>query len=177
MDWSDMAEWLKRPATFEYNLEQRRKVEVALAARNAAEAAATATVAVPVVPTEPVVVVAPPVDPVTALEAALAAAADDTERARLLAAASPKTRELLWARSTYRKLRVDTDAAIAAERAAHVEFSARLDLAEDDAARLAIIRSEPPEFVQRWRFARADTEAAARRRYLAAAGGESVDAA
>lgn len=180
MNWHEAVDAL---TCSELEYERRKKIAAALAARAAATPAAPASaparsdaqvapasfVAMP----EPVVA-EPPRDAVTLLETALAAAADDAGRAALLAAASPRTREQLWARSTYRKIISDTEAAMAAEGRVFAALDAALNAAPDDAARRVILSAAGPQFVARWRAHRSDTEDAARRRYLALAG--DVDA-
>lgn len=186
MNWHEVVDALTC-SDLEY--ERRKKIAAALAARaTAAPAPSDAQVAPARIPrtdagvappsyvTMPEPVVAePPRDAVTVLETALAAAADDGERAALLAAASPRTREQLWARSTYRKIMSDTEAAMAAEGRAFGALDTALGAAPDDAARRVILSAAGPQFVARWRAHRTDTEEAARRRYLARAAGEGVD--
>jgi hypothetical protein len=185
MNWHEAVDAL---TCSELEYERRKMIAAALAARAAATPAAPASAparndaqvapgsvapASYVTMPEPVAV-EPPRDAVTLLETALAAAADDAGRAALLAAASPRTREQLWARSTYRKIISDTEAAMAAEGRAFAALDAALNAAPDDAARRVILSAAGPQFVARWRAHRSDTEDAARRKYLALAG--DVDA-
>lgn len=195
INWGRLAEWAANPARYEYQAELQQKIQAALAAREQQQAAAASSDASPAPATEhnapasaPSIATAPSLpravatpksvpELVTALAAALDAVTNDAERTALLAAAPRQVREQLNARLTYLKLIRDSEAEIAAERGAYAAFSACLDLAEDDAARLAIIRSAAPAFVAKWREHITDTQESARRRYLqAATGSGSVDA-
>jgi hypothetical protein len=100
------------------------------------------------------------------LLAALNNAQDDTERAALLAASPPAVVRGVHARLAYRRLVAESDAVIARQDAPDAEFSRRLAVAADDAARLALIRAAKAEFLRGWRERRAATESTWRRRYL-----------
>lgn len=189
INWGVLADWASNPARFEYEGELQRKIREALAIREQREQAAAARSAAgeqastpapsDAAMPEPVVAAPKPPDNVAALSAALDATSDDAERAALLAAAPREVREQLNARLMYLKLVSDSHAAVAADHQAYAAFSALLDVAEDDAARVAIIRGAAPDFVVKWREHITDTEESARRRYLARIAGdgsESVDA-
>ena len=109
-------------------------------------------------------------DPMDALIAALEAATDDAERASLLAAASERTRRMLRVRLAYLRLIAETDRDIEIRRCRLAEFTASLDAAPDDDARLAVISAADPKFLAEWRWHGTATDDIRRKRYLQAVG-------
>jgi hypothetical protein len=104
-----------------------------------------------------------PVHPVDALAAELEAAADDTARAAILAAAPKRTREMLQTRLQYQALmRPTVDPYTAFERG--------LAAATDDAARTALFAARDARFLSEWRWRATATADSWRRRYLALLG-------
>jgi hypothetical protein len=110
------------------------------------------------------------IDPVDALIAALDAATDDAERAALLAAAPEATRRKLRVRLTYRRFIEEADRDIEIRRRKVAEFTAALEAATDDDARLEIVRSADPKFLAEWRWAATATPDIRRKRYIQAIG-------
>lgn len=94
-------------------------------------------------------------------------AVDDAERATLLAAAPEATRRQLRVRLQYRRFIEVTDREGEAMRRKLVEFTAVLEAATDDAARLAIIGGADPKFLAEWRWCSTATADIRRKRYLA----------
>jgi len=115
-------------------------------------------------------------DPVVA---ALEAAPDDTERAKLIAALTLEERRQLKAELMYRKWKADSEAACEAERAACNAFTARLEAAGNDAERTVIIgaaSADPargPKFLAEWRWHRTATYDDYLRRYMQLCGVDS----
>lgn len=181
IDWASLADMATDGSEYATQQAKRRAaIQAALALRAQQQAAALATCDAPVAPCKPSTVASSnvsalatsnvaeqPRDPVAVLGAALDAAVDDAARATLLAAAPPKVREQLWARSTYYKFMADTAASVAADLRAFAALDAALSAAPDDAARRVILSAADPHFVAKWREHRTTTEDSARRRYLA----------
>jgi hypothetical protein len=100
---------------------------------------------------------------------ALDAAADDSARATVMAGCSPELLEEVHAHLVYRQM----EAAGEEERAAFDRFTAELDAAPDDDARLRLIeaaRADPqrgPTFVQEWTWTRGATTQDHANRYMA----------
>jgi hypothetical protein len=113
------------------------------------------------------------------LLSALDAAPNDAARAALLAGCSPSQLAQLNALLAYLQMQADVAERCAAEKAAFEAFSAELDAAPDDAARLQIIdaaRSDPQRgagFVSEWAWRRTATVADWSDRYLALVRGQS----
>lgn len=107
------------------------------------------------------------------LVAALDAAPDDAARAALLAGCPKNLLAQLNAALVYRRFIAESDAAVAAEKAAFEAFTTELDAQPDDAARLLIIeaaRRDPQRgaaWLAEWHWQRTATTQDWCERYLA----------
>jgi hypothetical protein len=110
-------------------------------------------------PKEPTVTATAP-DPVDVLSTALDAAADDTERAALLAAAPRPLREQLSARLRYRQF------VRSAEDDPYVAFERELDACNDDSARRVLIAGKDAGFLLEWSWRVRASAEGWQRRYL-----------
>jgi hypothetical protein len=108
-----------------------------------------------------------PIDPVRALDAALNAAANDAERAALIAAVPRSVREQLAALSGYKVFMQD-------EPDPYDEFEHALCAAANDADRATLIAGRTPAFLVEWAWRTRATSDDWRRRYLALVDGNDA---